>query len=131
MKEKAHFVSLNYVILAGFIPTILMYYLFSKVMALVEDTTLTSIGAIITILSPAIAPVIGSLIFFKIKKNTQEINWRYVLIYSLVLIVILEAYFFFFEPVWNGLGLILGICNGIILTVVSLIKSKNTPYHPN
>ncbi len=126
MKNKTQLLNFSYVILAGFIPTILMYYLFSKIMALVENTNLSPVSTIMTVLSPVIAPVLGSLIFFKLKKNNGEILWKYILAYSFGLIVLLETYFFFFESTWNGLGLIIGICNGTVLGITSAIKSKNS-----
>ncbi|MCF7906177.1 hypothetical protein K9L63_03250 [Candidatus Gracilibacteria bacterium] len=83
------------------------------------------------IFAPFFGPLVGGLLFFKLfskflKNSVIRKNlWEYTLSYSLVLMVVIELYHVVFEPLWQNLGFIVFVPNGIVLAIIAYLKSKN------
>lgn len=121
---KIHITALTYVLLAGFAATFFTYYVFFRLLGLLGQTSFVQIGALLTLFSPVIGSILGAYVYFRIKDSFMPDLWKYSILYSLLLSVILEVYFFLFEPVWNGAGLIVGVLSGVTLSLMAYRKSK-------
>jgi hypothetical protein len=122
--KNIHVKALLYVFLSGILATCVLSYLsYRFVMAVLEGTQYLMIGLIITILSPVLAPLIGSWIYFK-KINIEQDFWKYTLLYTFVSVILLEIGLYYYQSMWSWAGLLIGGVSGVVLSYIAYTKER-------
>ncbi len=121
--QKEQIKAISYVLLAGILSTCVIYYILFRLMGALEGTQFAQIGAIVTLLSPILGPVLGSWLYFK-KFQSSEGMWKLTLAYSFIFALMIEVYLYYFEPIWSWSGLIIGGISGIVLGLIAYRKAK-------
>lgn len=127
MKTKELYIrGLLYVFLAGIIPTIVLYMVGFNVLSVFEDVgAMNTILSIVTMVSPILASLIIAPLYLRnYDKESIDKLWKIVLIYGVVIIIILEVILYLFDPLWSGLGLIMGGLSSIVLALVAYFKKR-------
>lgn len=124
---KKHILAFSYVLFAGIIPTLVLLYLGSRTLALLEEyEVFLRFGIAITALMLIIGPVLGSWLFWKIKAfaNISSNFWKYTIVYSVVFAILSEIQSALYEPIWSGTSVIFMSIIGTVLSVITYRKVK-------
>ncbi len=124
---KKHIHAVLYVLFAGIIPTLVLLYLGSRTLGLLEEyEVFLRFGIAITALMLIIGPVLGSWLFWKIEDiaNISSNFWKYTIFYSVAFAILSEIQSALYEPIWSGTSFIFMSITGTVLSVIAYRKVK-------
>lgn len=109
----------------SFILTFFFYYAFAGLLGQIgTGNILTSIFSVMTMLSPILGSVLGAWTFLFLfhKEIDHSFLWKTTILYCFVFSLLLEWYFAYYENMWTGLGLIVGVVNGAVLVFFAVLQ---------
>lgn len=119
-----HYEGVTYSLIAGIIPTVVLGYIISRFLGIIfEQLGMESYTGVVLISTPVIAPIIGGLLFIKYRDDFDLSPWT-VLLTSVTVGMLIDLFFYFFDPLWLGLGIIVGLANGVVLSVLYILARK-------